>query len=81
MPRGVKGSGTPKKARKSIDQRISELQATIQEKKDSIKSLEDQMKMLYEEKKREQTTEILNVLKDTGMTPEELLELAKSAKK
>jgi hypothetical protein len=81
MPRGVKGSGTPRKSRKPTDERIADLDKKIEQKKREIADLNDQRNGLLESRELEKTNELLKLISDTGLSTDELLELARNAKK
>jgi len=80
MPRGVKGSGTPRTPKKSIDERIADIEKTIEAYKKQISELTAQKKALIEEKELERTSELLKALKETGMSTDQILELIKKNK-
>ena len=79
MPRGIKGSGTPK-IKKAIDDRIAAIEAEIEGHKAAIEKLAGDRKELIAEKRRETTNELLKVIEQSGMSPEQLLELVSGAK-
>ncbi len=80
MPRGVKGSGTPAKPRKTTDQKIKSIDASIAKLKEQIADLNMKRKSLLEVKELEQKSELLKVIDQSGMTTDELLALVKSKK-
>ena len=78
MPRGVRGSGKPKK---SIDERINDIDKAIAVHKKEIAELTAQKKALLKDKKNENKNELLKVVSESGMTPEQLRELIDKVKK
>jgi len=75
LPRGVKGSGTTPRARKTLDEKIADIEKNIDAHKSAIAELTTQKKTLLEEKEREKTGELLKVIGESGMTADQLLEL------
>jgi phage shock protein A len=78
MPRGVKGSGKPKK---TIDERIADIDVSIAGLKKDVSDLMAQKRSLQKEKKNENKNELIKVVAESGLTPDELLDLINKAKK
>ena len=76
MPRGEKGTGAPRR-RKSIEDKIADLDRSIEAHKNTIAELTNQKKVLIGEREREKTQELLKVMEASGMTADELIELVK----
>ena len=77
MPRGVKGSGTPKPAKKikSLDERFAELDLTIETLTKQLSKAKAQRKALIAEKEKAEAHVILNAIKSSGMGTQEILDL------
>jgi hypothetical protein len=77
MPRGVKGTGTPRKPKKTIDEKVSDIDVAIEGLKAKIAELNKEKKSLLETRETEKTTELLKVINDSGMSASDLLALVK----
>ena len=78
MPRGVKGSG---KARKTVDERIADIEKTIAGHKKSISTLNAQRRTLMKTRNSENKNELIKVVASSGMSADELRELIGKLKK
>jgi hypothetical protein len=81
MPRGVKRSGNPRKSRVPISNKIADLDLKIEQKKNELADLENRRNGLLESREAEKTNELLKLISGTGLSTDELLELARNAKK
>lgn len=81
MPRGVKGSGEPRAPRKTVNDKIAAIDAKIEKLKQEIAELTAQKKELENIKEQKKTSELLKVMEESGLSADELLEIAKTAKK
>ena len=81
MPRGIKGSGIARKSRKPIDERIADIEKTIEEYKAKIADLNNQRKALLDEKERENRDELLKIISNSGMSAQQIQELIDKANK
>jgi len=79
MPRGVKGSGTPKKI-KPVEERIAEVDLTIEALKKQLADANALRKALIEEQQRKDTQAILDAMKVSGLNTQELLDLIAEGK-
>ena len=77
MPRGVRGSGKP---RKSVDERIGEIDKAIDVHKKEIAALMVQRKALLKDKKNENKDELIKVVAESKLTPDQLRELINKVK-
>ena len=79
MPRGVKGSGTPRQI-KSLDERLAEIEATIETLTNQLSEAKAQRKILIAEKEKENATAIIKAMKKSGISTDELLDLIQGSK-
>ncbi|MDR1439460.1 MAG: hypothetical protein LBJ10_05470 [Clostridiales bacterium] len=79
MPRGIKGSGPKKNLGRPIDEQVAEIDAEIAAYKQKISAAKKQRSALLNGKQKEYSEAISKVMKETGLTAEQLLELAKKA--
>jgi len=80
MPRGVKGSGV-KPPNKSIEDKIAEQDDIIKTCKSKIAEANRQKKALLETKEKQDAVVLLDIMKETGMTAQQLLDIVKGTKK
>jgi DNA-binding protein H-NS len=71
MARGVKGTGTPRQG-KSLDTRISEIDAKIETLQNQLSDAKAKRKMLLQEKEGADLTAIQKVIQKSGLTAQEL---------
>lgn len=73
MPRGRK-----KKAELTIDQRIEQIEAEIQELNEAVKAKKAELKALLKEKETEDMKTLLAAFEKSGKTVDEVLEMLKN---
>ena len=78
MPRGVKGSG---KSKKTIDEKIADIEKAIAANKEAIADLMAQKRALMKAKKNENKNELMKVVAESGISTDELRELIGKIKK
>ena len=82
MPRGVKGPGKTKKTtKKTIDEKIADIEKSIADHKKAVSLLNAQRRALHKTKKSENKSELLKVVAESGMSADELRELIAKIKK
>jgi len=80
MPRGVKGSGTPRPVKKikPIDERIAEIDSTIEALKKQLADANALRKALIDEQERKTADAILTAMKASGLDTQGVLDLIKN---
>lgn len=61
-----------RKSKLSLDEKILDVKAQIEENQESIKALKEQLKQLESEKKKADLESLYNVLKESGKTVDDV---------
>ena len=77
MPRGVKGSGKSKTI-KSIDDQIAEIDSFINSLQTKLSGAKAKRKELFELKKKSEIDAIQKIMKECGLTTQQLKKLIES---